>query len=134
MSMEKMKLFIRADDLVRHLKAELEEAKSHRTKLLEECLEWFGEEGVQSMRVDDRTYYLHRSTYAAKAVEDMPSDELVRVICALGYEDFAPQRVNWQRLSAFFREREKQHEPAVPEKLDEYLRLDERFDIRSRKA
>lgn len=96
-------------------------------------LEWFQREGVDRIRVDDRTLSLRRELWAGRA-EGVDTEAACAALIAAGLAEFAARRVNTQSLSALLREREKQEEPPVPPELEGVIVANEVWKISSRRA
>lgn len=96
-------------------------------------LDWFQRNGVDRVRVDDRTLSLRRELWAGRA-EGVDTAAACAALVAAGLPEFAEPRVNTQSLSALLREREKSGEPAVPPELEGVIVANEVFKIGSRRA
>lgn len=96
-------------------------------------LEWFQREGVDRIRVDDRTLSLRRELWAGRA-DGVDTEAACAALIAAGLSEFAARRVNTQSLSALLREREKGGEAAVPAELEGVIVANEVWKISSRRA
>jgi hypothetical protein len=115
------------EDRLAALKAKLEELEPL-------ALDYFQEHGVDRLSLDGVTLYLRREVWAGKC-EGVTADQAVDALHRFGFEDFAQPRVNYQGLSALFREREREEgiEGAVPEALREVFQAVESYRIGARR-
>jgi len=106
---------------------EIEKAETDLKKLKKRKDE--SEEGVlkylethaDKLTVEGRTLSIRMETWAKKKDNEATGDHLVRVLHAAGFSEYAPERVNWTSLSAFFRELAKEGESLPPELADDFL-------------
>lgn len=116
-------------------KAELEAKLASVKKKLEdaeqEVLTFFEETGMERISAGGRTIYIRRELNAAKADDSVTPEQIGEALAAAGLDIYYPHRVNWQSLSAFLREREKEGQ-GIPAELASVVRLSERFKIGSR--
>lgn len=131
-SMEPVKRYAQLEGERLELEDRIKKIKSEQEQIREQVLGFFQEEGVESVKLPDRTLYLQRRLDAGKA-EGMSTEECIRALQSRGFEDLAPLRVDWQRLSAVFREREKGGEEPVPEALRGVFEPKESFRVGSRR-
>ena len=111
----------------RELEEELKGISEERAAIEEQLLDKWAEEGVQNMRVNGMTVYLHRQLWAS--VKPDEKSRAIDIFEANGMKDMLS--VNTQTLSAWVREQE---EGGIPEAIKEILNTEERFAIRTRRS
>lgn len=114
------------------LEEQASKKKAEQDAIREQVLDWFQGEGVESVKTPERTLYLQRRLDAGKA-EGASTEDCLRALQSRGMEEYAPHRVNWQGLSAVFREREAEGEEPVPEELRDLFAAKETFRVGSRR-
>lgn len=124
---------IEIDTQKRALEDQLKDLNAERSALEAELLDQWAEEGVQHVRQNGMTVYLHRQLWASVKPEERP--RAVQAFEAAGLEDMLS--VNTQTLSAWWRERadvEEQEEGGIPETIKELVNVEERYAIRTRRS
>jgi hypothetical protein len=116
------------DDRRTKLETELATLKKDRKAKELEVLDDF-DEGVNSIKVDDRTVYLRRDLWASGAGKD--PDEFKAYIRSLGLNEYIKESVNSQSLSAWYREREEFDD--LPAGFTDNVKCSENFSIRTTK-
>lgn len=106
--------------------------KESQDEIRDEVLDYFGRQGIQKVSLEDRTLYLRREVWAAKAEDTTDPAEIVKKLHELGMAELAPHKIAWQSLSAWVRERETAGEAPIPPELSGLLRMSELFKIGSR--
>lgn len=114
------------------LEEEAAKIKTEQDAIREQVLSFFQNEGIDSVKTPDRTLYLLRRVDAGRA-EGVSTEDCLTALQSRGWEDYAPRRVNWQGLSAVFREREAEGEEPVPEELRDRFACKESFRVGSRR-
>lgn len=128
----------------RRLDAELDSIKRQCGEFEEIALERMMESGIQNVKVDGLTLYIHRQLWAKCAVEDGEDsttayDRACNALVEAGLPEFVQRRFNVQSLSALFRERAKQQDWETPEDLLEdelrgVINVAEIYGLKSRKS
>jgi hypothetical protein len=101
-SMETMRSLIKLDDEIKSLEDEIKSLKADRAILQGELLEQFAANGIDHMRVDNRTVY--RSLTLRASVPAEKREEVCEVLEGLGLGQLVSIGVNAQTLSAQVRE------------------------------
>lgn len=102
MNTAELKEFVALEKEKATLKARLKVIESRLTELDESIAAQFVSDGVQSMRIDGRTVYLHRDIYAS--AKDGARDAVVAALrdCDLG--QYVKEDYNANSLTAYVRE------------------------------
>jgi len=113
---DELKEFVALEKEKATLKARLKAIDSRLTELDESIAQQFVSDGVQSMRIDGRTVYLHRDIYAS--AKDGARDAVVAALrdCDLG--QYVKEDYNANSLTAYVRE--------MVREAEEQARLDNR--------
>lgn len=116
MNTAELKEFVALEKEKATLKARLKAIDSRLTELDESIAAQFVSDGVQSMRIDGRTVYLHRDIYAS--AKDGARDAVVAALrdCDLG--QYVKEDYNANSLTAYVRE--------MVREAEEQARLDNR--------
>jgi len=116
MNTAELKEFVALEKEKATLKARLKVIDSRLTELDESIAAQFVSDGVQSMRIDGRTVYLHRDIYAS--AKDGARDAVVAALrdCDLG--QYVKEDYNANSLTAYVRE--------MVREAEEQARLDNR--------
>ena len=116
MNTDELKEFVALEKEKATLKARLKAIDSRLTELDESIAQQFVSDGVQSMRIDGRTVYLHRDIYAS--AKDGARDAVVAALrdCDLG--QYVKEDYNANSLTAYVRE--------MVREAEEQARLDNR--------
>ena len=129
-SLNKLKKYV---DLITEIKSHEEAIKKLKGDCLsieEDAMKFFEENGVQNIKIGDRTAYVKKSSFAAFADETIDRDVGIAVLKNSGFSEFAKESINWQALSAALRE---YGADSIPEELGGTFRLSEKFTIGMRK-
>jgi hypothetical protein len=118
-------------DYVDALNAQLKEAKEELDKAERRVLDLYGENGLQSVRLDGRLVYLIRNVRvrASKGRED----DLVDALVDNGHDELARRRVLPQTLTAWWRECERDEVP-IPDAIREHVEVAEMFTLGMRRG
>ena len=119
--------FVQLEKDRRQLEAQLKSLKARKAKLEEQLLTEFEQTGVQNMRVDGMTVFIHRQTWANHAGNPAA---LVEAMRAAGMDEMVKVSVNTQTLSAWVRELESIEEP-IPEAVAPHISVSEKFSLRT---
>jgi len=140
-----LKEFVALEKEKAGIKARLKVIESRLGQLDESITKQFVEDGVQSMRIDDRTVYLHRDIYASpKEGEGRPA--VVEALKACDLSQYIKEDYNANSLTAFVREMVREAEEqarlenrvlddpaaAVPAGLASKLNISTVFSVSSR--
>lgn len=121
--------FVQVEKDRRELEAKLKSLKARKARLEEQLLTQFEQEGVQNMRVDGMTVFVHRQTWANHAGNPAA---LVEAMRAAGMDEMVKTSVNTQTLSAWVRELESIEEE-VPASIAPHISVSEKFSLRTNK-
>jgi hypothetical protein len=132
--MERVREYARLRAERSELEDRLAEIKANLEMLEPIALDYFQAHGVDRVSLDGVTLYLRRKVWAEKR-EGVTSEQAVNALHRFGFEDFSRHTVDWQGLSALFRERDREEgiESAVPEALRVAFTAVERFKIGARR-
>ena len=127
MQVDILKEIIELDAKRKGLDFEVAQIKEKRAKLERQMLEEFMDEGVQSMKVDGRTCYLHRRVVVSAqdkqaACDFMKGKEL---------EDYVKEGFDVRSIAAYVKEMEMAEEP-LPDGFDDVFKRGEIFTIKTR--
>jgi hypothetical protein len=117
--------------------AEADAIKEEADALERDLIEDFANAGMQSVSVDGKTVYLHRSTFAQRA-GGVTTEELKAALRLAGLGDLIGETIPAQTLSAYVREvldrevEDGEETPQLPEPLRDLLELGERYAVRIR--
>ena len=131
--MEAAQAFVELVDEEAELKARLKEVTEEKAIVGAEVLAFFEQQGVSKITVDGRTLFPKFTRYAGK-LDEASTEAVLAALHEYGWEDYAPERVNWQGLSAVFRERDDEGLDPVPEDLRKVLALSSRPEVGHRRA
>ena len=123
-------------DLENHrskIEDELKSVKAQLADLEAGVLLYFERQGLDRATLDGRTLYLRRDLYAGRE-EGVDAERAIEALEAAGFGDYVKRGIVTVSLSALFREREKDGEPAVPAALVGVMVANEVFRVGSRKA
>jgi hypothetical protein len=126
---ENLQEFVDLENDRRDLELRLKQIKERRQELEEKLLSQFEESGVQSMRVNGMTVYMHRQLWAN---HNGDKETTVQALRASGLGDMIYETFNSQTLSAWVREMED-IDTEIPEAVRPHLKLSERFSIRTQR-
>jgi hypothetical protein len=125
------------EDEKAQLEDQLKVCKAKLAELVDPVLAYFQAQGLESMATPTRTLYLRRELWAAKVEDGADPATLVEALEAAGMGEYAPEKINWQGLSAFLRERVDvagmDPDEAVPTALRPYFKVSEVYKIGSRR-
>ena len=122
--------------------AELKGIKARLADLEPKLLAFFEDMGMQSVKANGRTFYIHRQLWAGK-LADADAHAFAEAMRAIGLGDMVKESVNAQTLSSWVREQAAELEPgsspeeivaALPEGLRGLMKVSEVFSVRSRKS
>jgi outer membrane biogenesis lipoprotein LolB len=131
--MEKVQQYAELEVRRSELKDELTAVESQLKDLEPLVLEWFQAEGVQRIKIGERTLYLNRQIWAGRC-DGVSDAQVVAALEGAGLSEFCGMKVNMQSLSAWMREREKEGQDPVPVELSAELRANEVHKVGSRRA
>lgn len=128
MDMVKVKLYRDLKAEAKRLGAEADGVKEEAAKLERELLEVFADEGVQNVKVDGSTVYLHRALWAQKEA-GVTTEDVVEGLKEAGLHDFVAEGFNTNTLSGYLRDLDRADE-AMPPALVGKVKAAEVFSIR----
>ena len=129
MDTEALHEFVELEKERRKLEVQLKSLKARKAKLEEHLLTEFEQAGVQNMRVDGMTVYVHRQTWANHAGNP---DALVAAMRAAGMGEMVKTSVNTHTLSAWVRELHSIDEN-IPTPIAPHISVSEKFSLRTNK-
>lgn len=113
------------------LEAELRHVEEEIAKVEPSLLDWYAENGTQSIKANGATVYLHRQLWARPAEGDW--GRAVRAAKAAGLSDLVQERFNLNTMSAWVREREAAGE-SLPASFEGAISVAEEFSLRVRRG
>lgn len=133
--LDKLRRYRQLRDAAAASEAEAKALKDEANLLEAELIEAFTEAGTQSVNIDGKTIYLHRSTFAQRK-PGVTAEDVKAALKASGAGELVLETVNAQTLSAWVRELVEAAEdgrgPGLPEPAAEVLELGERYAVRMR--
>ena len=128
MNMEIMRRYRRLLTEKRTLKDNLEDVTRELASLEPQVLDMMSQEGLQHVRLDDKTLYLHRQLWVG--VEDgYTREQAADGLVAAGLGEYVSPSFNVSQVSAYFREQARDTDNL---ELPEGLKLTEKFTVRMR--
>ncbi len=128
--MEHVKEFLNLTLRKKQLEEELKQVTQGLEVLQGPLLNYFEQHGLSSVKADGHTVYLHRQVWASIDTGDPKALEAME---NAGLGAFIRPQVNTQTLSSWVRELEEEGEK-VPMSLKPYLKITEKYGLRTRKA
>lgn len=113
-------------------KTEMDAAKELADEIERQLLDEFAQSGVDQMRVEEGTVYLHRMTFA-HAAEGHDRTDVVEAMKQVGLEHMVSEGYNANTLSAYVRDLIKAEQP-LPPALDEVVQTTDKFSLRVRRG
>ena len=129
---QKLRAFVTCHAEIKVAK-ELEAGLAEVAATLEsEIKELYAAGGVQSVKVDGKTVYLHRQIWSS--AETGKGEDLATVLALLGKGDLVKTSVSAQTLSSLVREYERDNDdmPILPDELKGLVRVSDKVSIRLR--
>ena len=131
--LDKLRRYRELRDAAAASESEAKAIKEAAALLEIELVEAFTEAGTQSVNLDGKTIYLHRSTFAQRKA-GFDSEDIKVALRACGAAELVTETVNANTLSAWVRELVEAAEdgrgPGLPEAAAEVLELGERYAVR----
>ena len=145
--MQILQELVKATKRKQALDNELKEVKAEIERLVEPAKNFFIENGIQNMRIEDRTPYLHRQVFASEE-EDYTKKDVNEALREIGMEDII--NYNSTSLNSYIKEvfggfpelfneqgsliaTEEQLKSCLPPPLARVLRIAEKIDIKVRR-
>ena len=137
----KLQRFVELEKQKKETENQLDSIKDELAALDADLQQEFIEAGIQSIRCNGRTVYIHRQFWAGMVDGDRP--RAMAALRAAGLNDYVFETFNTQSLSAYVRERIKSGEEEqdtddvyilLPESFRGNINVTEKINIRSRKA
>ena len=125
-----VKEWLRVERIKRDLDTELKKTRTELVSLEAQALEYLGEEGITSLRINGSTVYLSTSTYASL------SENKAAAMAALkqaGVGDLVRETVNASSLAAWAREL-RETEEGIPAALEPHVKISEVTKLRMRSS
>lgn len=132
LDLDKVKRYRDLREAQKRSKAESEGLREEADRLEQELLEDFVEEGVQNVRVDGSTVFLHRQIWAGKE-EGVETPAVVSALKTAGLGHLVGENYNGQTLAAYLRDLDRNEEP-MPAELVGVIKPVEVFQIRQQRA
>jgi hypothetical protein len=131
-AIEKVREYTKLRDRQRELGAAHDEVKAAADLLEQELLDEFAQQGVDNIRVDGHTVYLHRQTWASPSTGH-DSTDVVAALKAAGLDHMVAERYNSNTLSAYVRELVRE-DAELPASLQAVVQTTDKFSLRVRRA
>lgn len=106
----------------------LENVKRELAELEPIVLEMMSQDGLQHVRIDNKTLYIHRQLWAGME-EGYSKEQVAQSLVNAGLGDYVVPSFNTSQVSAYFREQARENDNL---KLPEGLKLTEKFTVRMR--
>lgn len=113
----------------RALERELKQLVVEIARLEEVVLNQFIDSGVDAIKVDGSTLYLHKQVWAGVA-EGYTKEQAVDELKEVGLGDYVHETFNVNSLSAYYREAVRETDDF---EIPKSIKLEERYSIRMRK-
>ena len=114
----------------RERKAEAGALKEEADALEQEILEQFAAEGIDSVRIDGKTVYLHRTLWA-RTEKDVDREAVCGALQEIGLGHFVSETYNANTLSAWMRDLDREGEE-LPTELKGLVKGEEVYQVRVR--
>ena len=125
-----VKTWLVAERHKRDLDAELKRVKQELVSLEAQALEYLGEEGITSLRINGSTVYLSTSTYASLTEDKQAAMNFLK---RAGVGDLVKESVNASSLAAWVREL-RETEEGIPAALEQHIKVSEVTKLRMRSS
>ena len=122
--------WLEAEHRKRGLDAELKRVKAELVNLESQALEYLGEEGITSLRINGSTVYLSTSTYASLNDDKAAAMDALKTA---GVGDLVKESVNASSLAAWAREL-RETEEGMPAALEPHVKVSEVTKLRMRSS
>lgn len=132
MDMAKVREYIKLRRHADELDSEAKESKKLADELEQELLEAFATDGVQNLKIEGVTVYLHRQLWATRE-QDKTKEDLIAALEKAGLAHFVSESVSMQSLSSWVRDLEENEEELPPELVGVLGRY-EKFQVRTRRS
>ncbi len=113
----------------RELEQELKRLNVEIAETEKLALDQFTDAGVDSIKINGSTLYLHRQLWVGVA-EGFTKEQASKQLKEVGLGDYVQESFNINSLSAYYREATRESDDVH---IPEALKLDERYSIRMRK-
>ncbi len=127
-----VKRFVQLTKQKRDLATEAKAVNEELAKLQEPVLEYFNEQGMQSMNIDGMTLFIGSKLYAKRCV-DISVEEAIKALQEAHLDTFTAPAINTQGLSKYFREAEDNGEE-VPSCLEGKIDVNRYYEVVARKS
>ena len=125
-----VKEWLRVERIKRDLDTELKKTRTELVSLEAQALEYLGEEGITSLRINGSTVYLSTSTYASLNDDKAAA---MNALKAAGVGDLVRESVNASSLAAWAREL-RETEEGIPAVLEPHVKVSEVTKLRMRSS
>ena len=125
-----VKEWLRVERIKRDLDTELKKTRTELVSLEAQALEYLGEEGITSLRINGSTVYLATSTYASLSENKAAA---MNALKAAGVGDLVRESVNASSLAAWAREL-RETEEGIPAALEPHVKVSEVTKLRMRSS
>lgn len=134
---DKLARFAELSARKRELQEELKQTNTELGVLEEQLLPQFENAGVQNMRINGMTVFIHRQIWAG--AEDGDTERAVDALKAAGLTDYVAEKFNTNSLSAWVREQVAVADTedlydALPPEFRGSISVAERFQLRARRS
>ena len=106
------------------------ELADERSRLEQQLLDDFQQNGIQSIRANGATVYLERKLWARP---NAPRDKVAAALRDAGLDEYVKEDFNTNSISAYARELDETGEELPPE-LQEVLTVNEVFKVKTRRT
>lgn len=129
---EQVKRFIELTKTKRDLATQAKVVNEELATLQDPVLEYFNEQGMQSMNLDGMTLFISSKMYAKRCI-DISVEDAIRALEEAHLDTFTAPAINTQGLSKYFREAEENGEE-VPSCLEGKIDVNRYYEVVARKS
>lgn len=138
MDSKELAYFADLDSQIQGHKDQIKALEAEKGRLEARLIEEMALEGIQNMKVNGRTIYIQRQTWAGHFGD---KDGLCQALIKAGMQEYVSETFNTNQLSAFVREfdpentlTEEEIIQKLPIELQDKIKVTHRFNLRTRKA
>lgn len=130
--MTQVKLYAELSDIKKNYDEKAKQAKAIMDQIMPVLYKYFEDNGIDHLRVGNRTVYLYKQIYASRK-EDADPEQAIKALKDYDLEWLVKENFNASQLASWYRDQEIESQDDLPEELKEFFNVVEKFDIRVRK-
>lgn len=131
-NVDEMRRYVALDKDIDDLEAQAKKLKAEKKELEEQLIAEFERNGMQNMRIDDRTVYLNELV-VSRADQEMGGVTALAAVLRAHAPDIVKESVNANSLSSWVRDLQNAGEE-IPEEVKKHLVIQSVFSLKIRKA